>query len=182
MEMTKEAIEATVKQNNGYRTPELNDKLYLHCRGFTGISNLEKYTGLKVLWLQGNAISAIANLKSQTELRSLYLHENLISRIENLRHCTNLDTLDLSHNYVTTIENLSCLSASLRNLNLSHNNLESSASLAHLKELVNLISLDLRSNKIDVGDDDARDTFLLSETARAPPTEQSPDEKLTLLP
>ena len=43
-------------------------------------------TGLRVLWLEGNAISKIEGLDQQTDMRSLYLHENCIERIENLEH------------------------------------------------------------------------------------------------
>lgn len=43
-------------------TPELNEVLYLHYKGFTNISNLEKYTGLKTIWLEHNAITKIENI------------------------------------------------------------------------------------------------------------------------
>ena len=37
-----------------YSTPELNDALYLHYKGRDRIENLEEFTGLKVLYLEGN--------------------------------------------------------------------------------------------------------------------------------
>ena len=33
-EMTLDEIKQSCRENNGYETPELNDKLYLHFRGF----------------------------------------------------------------------------------------------------------------------------------------------------
>lgn len=45
-EMTLDEIKLSCLENNGYETPELNDKLYLHFRGFKRIENLELYTGI----------------------------------------------------------------------------------------------------------------------------------------
>ena len=44
-----------------YRTPELNEKLYLHYKGFAKIENLQPFTNLKVLYLEGNSIKNIRN-------------------------------------------------------------------------------------------------------------------------
>ncbi|KAK0070707.1 hypothetical protein PV326_002168 [Microctonus aethiopoides] len=104
--MTEDLIKTHCKKENLYQTPHLNDVLYLHYQGFTFIEGLEKYTGLKCLWLESNGIREIANLNNQIELRCLYLHHNLISTIENLNYLTHLDTLNLSHNTITKLENL----------------------------------------------------------------------------
>lgn len=37
-----------------YSTPELNDVLYLHFKGFKKIENLEAFTELKVLYFESN--------------------------------------------------------------------------------------------------------------------------------
>lgn len=37
-----------------YRTPELNEKLYLHFKGFSKMQNLEQFTDLKCLYFEGN--------------------------------------------------------------------------------------------------------------------------------
>ena len=46
--MSKEEIRLSCLENEGYESPELNEKLYLHFRGFKKIENLEEYTGCKV--------------------------------------------------------------------------------------------------------------------------------------
>ena len=45
-----------------YEYPELNDKIYLHFKGFNKIENLEEYKNLKTIWLENNCISKIENL------------------------------------------------------------------------------------------------------------------------
>lgn len=84
--MTADALRAACLSNNGYETPELNDKLFLHFKGYREIEGLERYTGLRCLWLESNGIDRIQGLDAQTELRTLFLHQNLIARIENLEH------------------------------------------------------------------------------------------------
>ncbi len=44
-EMSLDEIKLSCLENDGYETPELNDKLYLHFRGFKRIENLDSYTG-----------------------------------------------------------------------------------------------------------------------------------------
>ena len=43
--MTVEAIRSASQKADLYRTPELNNKLYLHYYGFQSIECLDRYTG-----------------------------------------------------------------------------------------------------------------------------------------
>mgnify|MGYP001979096253 CR=1 FL=1 len=70
MEMTVEFLrsmckEARSKNLDQYTTPNLNDKLYLHYKGFRKIENLDEYTALKCLWLEGNGLAEISGLEHQ---------------------------------------------------------------------------------------------------------------------
>ncbi|KAG7210820.1 hypothetical protein KM043_012307 [Ampulex compressa] len=171
--MTEELLRRHCKEHRLYQTPHLNDVLYLHYKGFSFIENLEKYTGLKSLWLESNGVREIANLENQTELRCLYLHHNLISKIENLERLEKLDTLILSHNAIRRIENLGergvakrisseldlgaslLLSGSLKflnTLNLSHNYLRETADIEQLRSLRALSVLDVSHNRIETED------------------------------
>jgi dynein assembly factor 1, axonemal len=70
-EMTKQALLDSCKQHKLYRTPQLNDKLYLNFKGFTSIANLEEYTALRAIFLEGNAIDNLEGLSCCKELRCL---------------------------------------------------------------------------------------------------------------
>lgn len=106
MEITKDWLRKLCKENGLYVTPHLNDKLYLHYKGVKRIENLEEYTGLKCIFLEGNCFDKIENLEKLSEMKTLYLHENLIETIEGLSTLTELDTLNLSKNAIRKIENL----------------------------------------------------------------------------
>lgn len=84
--MTPEKLRELCRKDSLYQTASLNDKLYLHYKGFREIANLGPYTGLRVLWLEGNGLTAIQGLEAQVEMRTLYLQENCIERIEGLEH------------------------------------------------------------------------------------------------
>ena len=146
--MTPKALKDICKKHNLYSTPSLNDKLYLQYKGFSEIQNLDVYTGLRCVWLEGNGIQHIKGLEKCTELRTLYLHENCIEKIENLETLVLLDTLNLNKNCVQKIENLSML-PNLHNLLLSHNKLSTYEDVEHLKDCKGLQSIDLQQNKID---------------------------------
>ena len=96
MELTPKLLKEFCKKDNLYNTPHLNDRLYLHYKGFRDITCLEPYTGLKVLWLEGNGIGKIKGLEAQTEMRTLYLQENLIEKLENIEHMVSFSLLWVS--------------------------------------------------------------------------------------
>ena len=56
-----------------YRTPELNEKLYLHYKGFHKIKNLEQFKDLKCLYFEGNGTTSLLGLESNVKLRCLYI-------------------------------------------------------------------------------------------------------------
>ncbi|KAE9287507.1 hypothetical protein PF008_g26383 [Phytophthora fragariae] len=146
--MDKKLLKKLCRDNDLYVTPAINDKLYLHYKGFRSIKNLEEYTGLKVLWLEGNGLPRIKGLEHQKELRTLYLHENLIQKIEGLESQLLLDTLNLSQNQISSIENLGHLKH-LTSLALKSNYLTSAKDIAHILELPSLSVLDIQSNRIN---------------------------------
>ena len=67
-ELTKQELKKVCLRDKLYTTPYLNDKLYLHYKGYRKIENLEEYTGLKVLWLEGNGLQKIEGLEMQENL------------------------------------------------------------------------------------------------------------------
>lgn len=146
--MTKPLLKKLCKDNGLYGTPSVNDKLYLHYKGFRRIENLEEYTGVKAIWLEGNGLPKIEGLQNMTMLRSLYLHENMIEIIEGLDALLDLDTVNLSKNFIKKIENLSQCTR-LSALNLAHNALTTAESLEHILDIPSLQTLDVQSNKID---------------------------------
>jgi dynein assembly factor 1 len=71
MEMTKSVLRDICTQTKLYRTPHLNDKLYLNFKGFTHIAGLEEYVNLKALFLEGNALQSLAGMPRLEELKCL---------------------------------------------------------------------------------------------------------------
>ena len=146
-EMTIDEIKLSCLENDGYETPELNDKIYLHFRGFKKIDNLNNYTGCKSLWLDSNGFEKIENLDPLIQLRCLYISKSLINKIENLNTLVNLTILDLSYNRIHTIDNLSCC-PNLQTLNISHNHLSNIESIEHLQYCIQLNNIDLTNNRL----------------------------------
>lgn len=129
--MTPELVKQICKEKELYSTPRLNERLFLHFRGFARIQNLEKYTNVRALFLENNVIEEIENIEHMKDLRCLYLQNNRISRIQNLEHNPELVTLNLSDNLLTHIEGL----ASHRHLStllIGHNKIQSLADLEPL--------------------------------------------------
>ncbi|CAN0220963.1 unnamed protein product [Ectocarpus sp. 12 AP-2014] len=133
--------------DEGYETPELNDRLYLHFKGYRKIQNLWPYTSLKALWLGGNGISEIQGIGHLSQLRCLYLERNLISTIKGLEGLESLVQLDLSQNRIEAALGLSCL-PSLHTLNLAKNSLGDAAAVSPLSECPSLTNLDVTGNRL----------------------------------
>jgi dynein assembly factor 1 len=148
VDMTKEAIAQMCKDLKLYRTPELNDKLYLHYKGYRKIQNLEEYTGCRALWLEGNGLNELSGLDTLVELRSLYIQENCIDKIQNLDNNVNLATLNMNKNCVEKIENLN-KHPKLETLMLSHNRLATKEDLEKVTECQSITTLDIQHNNIE---------------------------------
>lgn len=49
-----------------YRTAHLNEKLYLHYKGFSHLKNMEQFTDLKCLYFEGNGCKSMLGLEHNT--------------------------------------------------------------------------------------------------------------------
>ncbi|KAJ9521042.1 hypothetical protein QJQ45_022766 [Haematococcus lacustris] len=145
--MTRAALMDIVKEHKLYRTPALNDKLYCNFKGFTNIAGLEEYTGLRALFLEGNAIESLEGLSSLKELRCLYAQQNALTHISGLEELQHLNTLNISQNHISHLEGLSCC-PELQTLICTNNQLRSVDSISHLAHCTSLQTLDLQHNDI----------------------------------
>nr|CCC95919.1 unnamed protein product [Trypanosoma congolense IL3000] len=150
-EMTRDVLIAACKNNGGYAAPHLNDQLFLQCRGFLRISNLDEYVNLKVLWLEQNALSDFCGIEALQQLVSLFVQNNTISSFRTLPVLGNLRVLNISHNYFTSLSGIAAGCPQLETFQASHNRIGSLADCCDLwgvKET--LTSVDLSFNKIEV--------------------------------
>lgn len=165
--MTSARLRQAAADNDGFETPELNDKLYLHFGGFRRIESLEPYYNLKALWLEGNGLRKIEGLGALSQLRSLFLGQNNISKIEGLEGCPLLVTLDLRHNMIAKVEGLRQLRY-LSSLNLAKNSLNSPESIEELRYCPSLATLDLTQNELP-GDGEEAITAAIQRAPSLPP-------------
>lgn len=148
VEMNPKALKSLCRELGLYTTPEVNDILYLHYKGWAKIENLEAYNQLKVIYLEGNGFGSIQGLEALTKLKCLYLQENLIKKIENLESQTELDSLNLSQNRLSKIENLAHMTK-LTTLLLEKNQIKSAEDIEHVLEVPSLSVINLSNNKVD---------------------------------
>jgi dynein assembly factor 1 len=136
---------------NYYTTPELNETLYLHYKGFDRIESLEEFTGLRVIYLEGNGFTKIEGLETCVDLRCLYLQENLIKKMEGLETLAGLYNLNLTDNLIESIEGLSKCTK-LNTLQLKRNRIGEKNGLNDVKGLLECPSiavLDISENRIE---------------------------------
>ena len=146
--MDMEALQEACRRHHGYESPELNEKLYLHFKGFRRIENLERFVNLKSLFLESNGIGVIEGLPAS--LRCLQLHQNVIRCISGLAHCQQLVTLNLAQNSISRLEGLAELPA-LATLNVSKNRLRERGDIEHIQRCSALTNLDVSANELGSG-------------------------------
>lgn len=149
-EMSKQELRKLIDSDRRmyYRSEELNDKLFIHYKGWKELCNLEGWTGLKALYGECNAFDRISGLDNCRMLRSLFLQENCIKKISGLENCPMLWNLNLNSNFIERIEGLSHCKH-LNTLTIQKNRIGWSGldDLLHLVETP-INTLDLQDNKI----------------------------------
>ena len=146
-EMTKEWLKAYCMEQGYYGTPSLNDKLFLHFKGFDRIQNLEAYTGLKSLFLEGNGLEEIEGLEGCQELRCLFVQQNMIFAIPpDLPR--SISTINISNNNISKLEHLAGLT-DLQTIQASHCKLKDLDGIRELSSCKALSCVDIQQNKID---------------------------------
>jgi dynein assembly factor 1 len=147
--ITREVLAKVLKGKEYFQNEEFNSHLVLQNYGFDFISNLERFTGLKVLYLHNNCITRISGLSSLRQLASLYLQGNLIRKIQGLGDLKELRNLNLGENLIERVEHLE-LNPKLEFLILSHNKIGKNglSDVEGLQAVTSLTSLDLSSNQL----------------------------------
>lgn len=150
-EMTQQELRKIIDGDRRmyYRTEELNDKLYIHYKGWRELKSLEGWTGLRSLYAECNAFSEITGLQNCRQLRSLFLQENCIQKISGLENCPQLWSLNLSKNFISRIEGLEKLTG-LNTLIIAGNKI-GHGGLEDVEKLVDstICTCDIQDNKID---------------------------------
>ena len=148
-QMTLKALKKICREMDMYSTPELNDRMYLHYRGFLRITeDIGHYFGLKVLYLEGNGLTKIENLEKLVDLRCLYVQENCIFELSGLDTLENLDTLNVCNNQIDRLSNLGGLKR-LGSLLAARNRFKTAEDVAGVLECPTTSVLDLKDNRIE---------------------------------
>lgn len=157
-EMSKEELRKIIDSDRRmyYRTVELNDKLYIHYKGWRKLDNLEAWTSLRALYAECNAFSEITGLHNCQNLRSLFLQENCIKQISGLENCPQLWSLNLSNNFISRLENLKHLK-NLNTLTITKNKI----GLGGVDDVIELEGMDITC--VDIQDNLIWDVDVLPE-------------------
>jgi dynein assembly factor 1 len=152
--MTKKYLVELCQRHDGYRTPSVNDKLYLHQQGFRRLDPevLKEFTGIKMLWLQANGLEKLEGFEHMPLLRNIAAHENCIEKIEGLEHSKELDSINLNRNFIKKVEGFEH-NQNLTSINLGNNAIgpDGESYKAVAENLPKLQTLDLQANKIEDG-------------------------------
>ncbi|KAI3436266.1 hypothetical protein D9Q98_002319 [Chlorella vulgaris] len=153
MEMDEAALRAVCKEHRHFSTPHLNDTLYCNFKGFTSLAGLEPYTGLRALFLEGNALESTAGLPTLPRLRCLFLQQNMLCELApgSLASQPDLHMLNIAGNQLMQLKGLEGCTT-LQSLNASGNRLSTAAALEPLAAgCPALGSLDLQNNLLKDG-------------------------------
>eukprot|EP00291_Cryptomonas_curvata_P025649 CAMPEP_0172175976 /NCGR_PEP_ID=MMETSP1050-20130122/14539_1 /TAXON_ID=233186 /ORGANISM="Cryptomonas curvata, Strain CCAP979/52" /LENGTH=454 /DNA_ID=CAMNT_0012848163 /DNA_START=47 /DNA_END=1408 /DNA_ORIENTATION=- len=149
VDMTAAAIQQITKEMKQYSTASLNDKLYLHFKGWKKLEPcIGEYTGVRALWLEGNGLPRIEHLEKLTELRCLYMQQNLLETLEGLDSNIELDAINVSNNSIRCISHISHI-PKLNTLQIANNRLSKASDLEHLRQCPSLGVLDIQNNRLD---------------------------------
>lgn len=150
--MSEEFISEICKANGGFRTPELNEKIYLHFRGFRKMEGLDSFVCCRALWLENNLIAEIEGIERLTVLDSLFLQHNQISKLPTSLTMTapllSLRSLNVSHNALVSLNGIEYF-PNLEKLLVSNNKLECIAAIGSLERLS---ILDVSHNRLSDSD------------------------------
>jgi dynein assembly factor 1, axonemal len=149
--MSEEFIAEICKANGGFRTPELNEKIYLHFRGFRKIEGLGSFVNCRALWLENNIITDIEGLDNLPLLDSLFLQYNHILRMPaDLGYSVaSLRSINISHNAIVSLNGIEHF-PNLEKVLVAHNHLECIVALGALE---NLSILDVSHNRLAKADE-----------------------------
>ena len=148
MELSTAVVSDICKRAGFYSTPDLNERLYLQCKGICEIQGLDAFVHAKAVWLEGNCISELRGLEHNTEVLSLYLARNTIREITGLDNMACLAKLDLADNLISSVRGLEGC-RSLQDVNLAKNNLKTKADVLGLLACTDtLSSVDLSGNPL----------------------------------
>ena len=105
MEITKDWLRYVCKKNGGYSIPSLNDTLYLHFKGLDKIQNLDEYTAVRSIFLEGNGLESLDGLEHCFNLRCLYAQQNMITTLSSTLP-NSITVLNLSHNAICDLQSI----------------------------------------------------------------------------